>query len=241
MAGPYVADRVRETTNTAGTGTVNLEGAEQGFRTFLAGVGDGNTCFYMITDGTDWETGKGTVTSGAPDTLSRDVVYASSNGGLLVNFLTGPKEVIVAMPAQREDHRYVKVGLSGAVAVPNGGYFIPDWTTVTENFYGLYDGVSPKRLTIDLSGLYEVFLGGPWAADPAGRREVEFRKNGTTSFGGVAVPAAPTLETRHAIVVPARFVAGDYVETRFRHSLGVNLNFGSADLNTYFGLRRVAP
>ena len=80
------ADRVVETTQTTGTGTLDLDGASTGFRTFVAGIGDGNTAAYVISDGVEWETGTGVVTDGSPDTLSRVTVLASSNGGAKVNW-----------------------------------------------------------------------------------------------------------------------------------------------------------
>src|SRR5882724_12780007 len=89
------ADRVRETTSTTGTGQLSLNGAVAGFRTFVAGIGDTHTCVYAIVEqsGTAWEMGLGTVTAGAPDKLSRDAVFSSSNGGALVNFGAGTKDV----------------------------------------------------------------------------------------------------------------------------------------------------
>lgn len=96
------ADRVKETTTTTGTGTVSLAGAATGYQTFVAGIGSTNTCYYCIADqsGTNWEVGLGTVTSGSPDTLSRDSVLASSNSGNLVNFGAGTKDVFVDYPAK---------------------------------------------------------------------------------------------------------------------------------------------
>lgn len=90
-------DRVFETTTTTGTGTLNLGGAPDSYQSFVDGIGDGNTCFYVITNDTDWETGIGTVTSGSPDTLSRDTVYQSSNSDAKVNFGSGTKNVFVAL------------------------------------------------------------------------------------------------------------------------------------------------
>ena len=57
-------DRVLETCTSPGTGAVTLLGATTGFRTFLAGVGNGNTCYYTIADqnGANWEVGLGTYT-----------------------------------------------------------------------------------------------------------------------------------------------------------------------------------
>lgn len=76
------ADRVQETSTTTGTGTLNLAGAVAQFRTFVAGVGTGNECTYLIedADGASWEVGNGTVTDASPDTLSRDTILSNDNG-----------------------------------------------------------------------------------------------------------------------------------------------------------------
>ena len=59
-----LADRVKETTTTAGTGTITLDGATTGFQSFAV-VGNGNTTFYSIVAqvGNEWEVGIGTYTS----------------------------------------------------------------------------------------------------------------------------------------------------------------------------------
>jgi len=94
-------DRVKETTTTTGTGTVNLAGAEEGFESFVAGIGDGNETFYSIFAGTEFEVGRGTVTDATPDTLSRTTVFSSSNSDNLVNFSAGEKTVICTYPASK--------------------------------------------------------------------------------------------------------------------------------------------
>ena len=43
-----INDRVKETSTTTGTGTLDLAGAQQGFETFVAGIGDTNTTYYAI-------------------------------------------------------------------------------------------------------------------------------------------------------------------------------------------------
>jgi len=77
-----VADRVQETSTTAGTGTLNLAGAATGYQTFVSGVGNGNSTYYVIQDpvANVWEVGIGTVTDATPDTLSRTTVLANSSG-----------------------------------------------------------------------------------------------------------------------------------------------------------------
>jgi hypothetical protein len=96
-----INDRVKETSSTTGTGTLNLLGASQDFEGFVSAIGNGNTTYYAITNtGTDeWEVGIGTVTDGTPDTLSRDSVLSSSNSDALVNFTTGVKDVFCTVPA----------------------------------------------------------------------------------------------------------------------------------------------
>ena len=70
-----VADRVRETTTTTGTGTLNLDGAVSGFRTFVSGIGDGNVTYYAIVHRTsaEFEIGIGTVTDASTDTLQNSL------------------------------------------------------------------------------------------------------------------------------------------------------------------------
>jgi len=90
-------DRVKETTTTTGTGTITLAGAATGFQSFAA-IGNGNTTYYAISGGSEWEVGIGTYTASGT-TLSRDTVLASSNSGSLVNFSAGTKDVFVDYPA----------------------------------------------------------------------------------------------------------------------------------------------
>jgi hypothetical protein len=96
-----LADRVYETTTSTGTGSISLGGAVTGYQTFVSGIGDGNSCAYVISDGTSWEVGVGTVTAGSPDTLSRDTVKASSNGGAAVDWGAGEKDVFNDLLAYR--------------------------------------------------------------------------------------------------------------------------------------------
>tara|TARA_Y100000004_G_scaffold171519_1_gene207584 strand:- start:576 stop:1034 length:459 start_codon:yes stop_codon:yes gene_type:complete len=99
-----INDRVKESSTTSGTGTINLDGASQDFITFVAGVGTTNTTYYCISEtGTDnFEVGIGTVTDATPDTLSRDTVISNNLGTTAkINFGSGDKEVFCTIPAKR--------------------------------------------------------------------------------------------------------------------------------------------
>lgn len=93
-----VADRVQETTTTAGTGTVTLAGAVTGYQSF-ATIGNGNTTYYTITNGANWEVGIGTYSTSGP-TLARTTILASSNAGSAIT-LSGTSIVFCTYPAKR--------------------------------------------------------------------------------------------------------------------------------------------
>ena len=141
-----IADRVRETTLTTGTGTVTLAGAYTGFQTFSAGIGSGNSTYYAIANvaAGQWEVGIGTYTSGA-NTLSRTTVLASSNAGSLVNFTNTPNDVFVTQPAERA--LYVSSGGTGltsgvAAFTANGVAYASSTTGLATGSGVTYDGTT---------------------------------------------------------------------------------------------------
>lgn len=93
-----INDRVKETTSTTGTGTVTLTGAQLGFQSFSSGIGSGNSCYYTIALGSQWEVGIGSLTNAT--TFTRDTVISSSNASSLVSFSTGVKDIFCALPAK---------------------------------------------------------------------------------------------------------------------------------------------
>ena len=86
-----IADRVQETTNTTGTGTINLDGASAGYQAFSAAFVTGDLVPYVITNDTDWEVGIGTLTTGTPWTLARTTIIKSSNAGSAISVSAGSK------------------------------------------------------------------------------------------------------------------------------------------------------
>ena len=98
-----INDRVKETTTSTGTGTINLAGATAGFDSFVSGIGTTNSTYYAITVSQGvWEVGIGTVTDAATDTLSRDTVISNSSGNTSkIVFPAGEKDVFCTIPAKR--------------------------------------------------------------------------------------------------------------------------------------------
>ena len=142
-------DRVKETSTTTGTGTLNLAGAVTGFQTFVAGIGNSNTTYYAIAHQTadEWEVGVGTITDASPDTLARSSIISSSNSGAAVDFAAGTKDVFCTFPASKTmdmtlttagDILYTsannppaRLGKGSALQVlqMNAGATAPEWAT----------------------------------------------------------------------------------------------------------------
>jgi hypothetical protein len=143
-----IADRVRETTTTSGTGTLTLAGPYSGFQAFSV-IGNGNTTYYAIIDAQNgaWEVGIGAYTTSG-NTLSRATVLASSNAGSLVNFGTGTKDVILTQPARRSV--LVQEGGSGLITgvaafTANGVPYADSTSTLATSANMTFNGT---RLTV---------------------------------------------------------------------------------------------
>ena len=90
-----IKDRVKEITNTVGTGDYNLGATSvSSFNTFDSVLADGDQIPYCTVMGDEFETGLGTWNSGA-STISRDIINTSSNGNSLVDWSTGSKEIFI--------------------------------------------------------------------------------------------------------------------------------------------------
>ena len=115
-------DRVKETSNTAGTGTIVLLGAATGYQSFAV-LGNANTTYYTIADqiGTNWEVGIGTYYTGNVS-LARTTIISSSNANAVVNFTNVTHDVFITMPAETS-------ALGGA-----GQAILVNQTTATANY-----------------------------------------------------------------------------------------------------------
>jgi hypothetical protein len=148
-----IADRVKETTSTTGTGTVTLLGASAGFQSFAV-IGDTNTTYYSIVGqtGNEWEVGIGTYTL-AGTTLARTTVFSNSSGTQpsALSFSAGTKDVFVTYPAEM-------AAFSAAGAVTE------NYTTLTGTYTMTTgkNGMSVGPVTISSGSSFTVGSGQRW-------------------------------------------------------------------------------
>lgn len=114
-------DRVQETSTGTGTGALTLAGAVSKFRAYSAVLSNADTCVCLIehNSAAEWEVSLCTYASGG-NTLTRSTIYASSNGGSLVNFSAGTKTISLVAAASKQ-----------VVMAPDGSATIDGTLTVT--------------------------------------------------------------------------------------------------------------
>jgi hypothetical protein len=190
-----LADRVKETTSTTGTGTITLAGAATGFQSFSA-VGDGNTTYYAIVGqgNSEWEIGVGTYTSSGT-TLSRDTVLSSSAGApTKTNFSSGTKDVFVTYPADRSvfsDGTNI-VPETSAILLPSSGG--TGQSSLTANNVILGNGTSAVQFVAPgTSGNVLTSNGTTWASGSA----PGFPSGTAIIFAQTAAPTGWTKLTTH--------------------------------------------
>ena len=155
-----VKDRVKETTNTTGTGTVTLAGAEDGFQSFAA-IGNGNTTYYAITSYEDYEVGLGTYTASGT-TLSRDVVLESSNSGSKIT-LSGTSDVFCTYPAEKavvQDND--NTGIAPQMGATNGIFVNNQVVGTSYTLPTGYNAISASPVSLDTGVTVTVPASGRW-------------------------------------------------------------------------------
>lgn len=212
--GPIIADRVKETSATQGTGALTLVGAVPGFRAFSAVCAVGDVVLYTIeaSDGT-WEVGVGSYS--ATNTLSRTTVLASSNAGALVNFTATTKYVWIDAPAL--------TFTPGCNLLHNGADQV--WQRGGGNFVAGASAVfGPDRWQLYRTGFVAGATGSRQTGDKAQYCTRIQRDNGNASTANIEF--AQALESIDSI--PCR---GQRLTLRFRARCGALFSAASSLLN----------
>lgn len=144
MADTKLLTRVSETTTSTGTVTLDLAGAQTGYRAFLDEASSGDEVWYLLVDDpnspTFYECGRGTITSGTPNTLSRDEVVASSNADSKVSLPVGTTIVSSSPPKEFLDRigrvMFMEVASAPTTAANQGAVYVKEVSGNTELFFG---------------------------------------------------------------------------------------------------------
>ena len=157
-----IADRIKETTTTTGTGTVTLLGASTGFQSFAV-VGNANTTYYTIAaqTGTEWEVGIGTYTLSGT-TLARTTVLSNSSATQpsALSFSAGTKDVFVTYPSSKATYeaagQEIYAGADGSIYL--NAITITKDSAVPAN----YNGMSAGPVTVANGITVTIATGSVW-------------------------------------------------------------------------------
>jgi hypothetical protein len=234
-----IADRVRESSVSTGTGNFTLGGAVTGYQTFASALSSGDTTYYTIADqgGANWEVGIGTFTS--PSTLARTTILSSSNGGSVVTFTAGTKDVFISLPAGRtvqsvdggttgltpSSASYGVVSLAGTLVAGNGG--------TGQSSYAVGDLLYASTTTA-LSKLADVatgnalISGGVGVAPSYGKIGLTTHISGTLGVGNGGTGTATTFTTGSVVFAGASGVYSQNNSQLFWDNTNNRLGVGTA-------------
>jgi hypothetical protein len=245
-----VADRVKETTSTTGTGSFTLTGAVSAFRTFASQMATSDTTWYCAVNGTEWEVGLGTLT--ASTTLARTTLYASSTGSA-VSFTAGPV-VFIDIPATAivalASHVYIRdekaSGTAGGTAT-SGSFQTRTLNTKVSDARGLAT-LASNQITL-AAGTYIVFARAPALGVAQHQARLQNVTAGTTlivgtaSYSDISTPSQSDSFIQGVITVAASQaleIQHRVATTASGNGFGVDGTFGVTNVFSEITFRKVA-
>lgn len=185
-----LADRVKQTSITTGSGLyVELQDTFGGYQSFQSSIGDGNTTYYTIENGTNFEVGIGTYSSSG-NTLSRSMILDSSNNQQKI-YLDGVSIVFCTYPAEKSFILNSDGYASGVsphyegIAFPDGSIQETAYTASTNNYCNINSSTTLSTLCdivfVDTSG-GDIAITMPTAINNGGKKIVFKRKTGMHNF-----------------------------------------------------------
>jgi microcystin-dependent protein len=181
---PIPAFRAKQSTDTAGTGTLVLNAAATNARSFNAAFGaSARRIMYCISWSTGFEIGYGDFDGGTPGSLTRATVLASSNAGSLVTLPAGTKDVFAVFePAARE---VVAISGTATLALADLGNTV------------VFSGASAA--TLNLPAVATVPNGAGWLIRNAGSAALTIDPNASETINGLSVLVLPPGMTAEAL------------------------------------------
>jgi len=171
-----LSDRVKETSETTGSGNMQLLGAAVGFSAFTDYYSHNDLVFYAMTDGTSYEVGSGQyLDESDPGTtynqIKRYPIRTKGNtvtdplnvNSGCVNWGVGLKEIYVTYPADYSV--YTASGLDSAYKKPepSGLAFWETENILNYDSSGIWDSTNKRLGIVNAAPSYAIDIGGPEA------------------------------------------------------------------------------
>jgi len=190
---PIIAYRAKQSSETAGTGTLVLSAAASNARSFQAAFGAAaRRIQYCIQWSTGFEIGYGDFDGGSPGSLTRATILASSNAGGLVSLPAGTKDVFcVVDPAARE---VIAISGTANLALADLGNTV------------VFSGAAAA--TLNLPAVTTVAQGAGWLVLNLGSAALTLDPNASEIINGQASIALPPGMTANILRSGAGWVAG---------------------------------
>ena len=190
---PIIAYRAKQSSETAGTGTLVLSPAASNARSFQVAFGAAaRRIQYCIQWSTGFEIGYGDFDGGSPGSLTRATILASSNAGGLVALPAGTKDVFsVVDPAARE---VIAIAGTANLALADLGNTV------------VFSGAAAA--TLNLPAVTTVAQGAGWLVLNLGSAALTLDPNASETINGQASIALPPGMTAHILRSGAGWVAG---------------------------------